>query len=323
MLCLGDAMSVGFGEHNSSLSCHCHFIVNGTAGNAQRERVIATLKLGLPQLSPTLHEPTTVNELRRLIRTLPTNEDVVVAGGDGTLQCALPALIETRRPIVVLPLGTANDFATQWGFTPDLICVYQALSRRVVKHVDIIQCNDHYFATVGGLGVGALLARDFNALRRSSRLIKKATQYTGTEIYTALAAATIIGRRSYLREYRIETESDVRSGMFSNIFICNQPRLGGDMVVAPRAKASDGLFDVLFLKAKEPLGLLLSLADLRLHREPRLSERLRTQEMTIRANDKRENLFFADGEALELSHELRIKVHVGALSILTAGDIAS
>lgn len=316
-------MSVGSGEQSSAPSCRCHFIVNGTAGNAQRERVIATLKLGLPQLSPTLHEPTTVDELLRLLRSIPVDDDVVVAGGDGTLQCALPALVETRRPIVMLPLGTANDFATHWGFTPDLVCVYHALKRRVIKRVDIIQCNEYYFATVGGLGVGALLARDFNALRRSSRVLNKAFQYTGTEIYTGLAAATILGRRSYLREFRIETESDVRWGMFSNIFICNQPRLGGDMMVAPRAKASDGLFDVLILKAKLPHELLLSLADLRFHREPRLSERLRAQEMIIRAIDKRENLFFADGEAFELSHELHIKVHVGALSILTAGDMAS
>src|SRR5688572_11176204 len=36
---------------------------------------------------------------------------VILGGGDGTLNAAAPALIETRLPLGVLPLGTANDLA--------------------------------------------------------------------------------------------------------------------------------------------------------------------------------------------------------------------
>jgi diacylglycerol kinase family enzyme len=315
-------MSIGFLGRGSAHSHRCHFIVNGTAGSTQRERVVSTLRIGLPQLKPVLHEPASVSELLKLIREIPSQEDVVLAGGDGTLQCALPALVETRRPVIILPLGTANDFAVQWGFTPDLLCVYEALRRRVVQRVDVIQCNNIYFATVGGLGVGAFLARDFNAIRRSSRVLKKIFQQIGTEVYTGFAAATIVGRRSYLREYRIETESDVRCGIFSNIFFCNQSRLGGDLQVAPDARATDGIADVLLLKGKTPVQLLLSLADLRFHRDARLSERITAQKISVQAMDGEPNLFFADGESFEMSHELEIIVHKEALCILTAGGNA-
>lgn len=298
----------------------CHIVVNGSAGSVQRDRVADTLKIGLPQLSPTLHHPTSVAELQDLIRGIPIDEDLVIGGGDGTLQCAVPALMETQRPVVILPLGTANDFARHWGFTPDLLSLYYSLSRRVVKQVDVIQCNEVYFVTVGGLGVGAFLTRDFNFLRKQSRLLKRASQLAGTNIYTGLAAATILGRRSYLREYEIETDTEVRSGMFSNVFVCNQPRLGGDLVVSPRAIANDGLFDVLFLRGRTPQELMLSLASLRFHGEPKLSERVRIKSMKIRARDGRENLLFADGEAFQMKSELNFSVHHGALKILTAGD---
>src|SRR5262249_13346504 len=38
-------------------------------------------------------------------------ELVVLGGGDGTLSAGLPALVETGRPLGVLPLGTLNHFA--------------------------------------------------------------------------------------------------------------------------------------------------------------------------------------------------------------------
>lgn len=296
-----------------------HMIVNGSAGSVQRERVLAALRIGLPQLEPELHLPPSVSELQKIIRDLPSGENLVIAGGDGTLQCALPELVRTRKPFVVLPLGTANDFATYWGYNPDLLSVYYALSRRIEKKVDVLSCNDVFFATVGGLGVGALLTRDFNAMRRKSLAFRKISQYAGTNIYTGLAAATIVGRRSYLRKYEIETESGRRAGLFSNVFVCNQPRLGGDLLVAPEATPTDGAFDVLFLRAQTPAELLISLAKLRMNQEPQLSERVRCKKMTVRAEDGKGHLLFADGESFEFDGELNFTVHPHALTLLTSG----
>src|SRR3712207_540370 len=36
---------------------------------------------------------------------------VILGGGDGTLNAAAPALVETGLPLGILPLGTANDLA--------------------------------------------------------------------------------------------------------------------------------------------------------------------------------------------------------------------
>src|SRR6185436_14985617 len=46
---------------------------------------------------------------------------VVIAGGDGTLNAAAPALHETNLPFGILPMGTANDFARTIAIPNDLV----------------------------------------------------------------------------------------------------------------------------------------------------------------------------------------------------------
>src|SRR4051794_25316476 len=45
---------------------------------------------------------------------------IVVGGGDGTLNAAAQALTKIRRPLGILPLGTANDLARTLGIPTDL-----------------------------------------------------------------------------------------------------------------------------------------------------------------------------------------------------------
>ena len=51
-------------------------------------------------------------DLKALLKTHgPEADRIVIGGGDGTLSKALPALLKLKKPLAVLPLGTANDFA--------------------------------------------------------------------------------------------------------------------------------------------------------------------------------------------------------------------
>ena len=225
----------------------CHVVVNASAGRAHCERLGMALR-ALPRWPTRLHTTSSVAEMCELIRSLPRTDDLVLAGGDGTLQCALPELVRSQRPIAILPLGTANDFAKHWGYTADVLSLHDCFTHRVICEVDVIHCNSVRFLTVGGLGVGALLTRDFNAARRFSPAIKKAAEIAGSHIYPVLAGTTILTRRSYLRHYEIEHADGIVSGHFSNVLICNQPQLGGDLLVAPHARTRDGLAEILAIR---------------------------------------------------------------------------
>jgi diacylglycerol kinase (ATP) len=310
-------------NRSSNSAAVCHVVMNPVAGRAHPDRLALALRNSLPSWPVTLHAPSTPSEMRSLIRSVAHNEDLVIAGGDGTLQCALPALMETAHPFVVLPLGTANDFARQWGYKADVYSVHKALTQGTLRQVDVVQCNDVPFLTVGGLGVGALLTRDFNWLRQRSPALKRALESMGPEIYTAMAAATIVGRRSYLRELEIEARGSVFSGLFSNVFICNQQKLGGQLCVAPLANSSDGIVEILCLRGETPSELIHSLACLRMSKEPQLSERISGKEVTLRAADGKPILMFADGESYILAPEIKMTVHKRAISLLTESDVAA
>ena len=59
---------------------------------------------------------TTQDELKNtLLRDGPAADRIVIGGGDGTISNALPELLKLNKPLAVLPLGTANDFARGLG----------------------------------------------------------------------------------------------------------------------------------------------------------------------------------------------------------------
>src|SRR5690554_5763045 len=53
--------------------------------------------------------------VQTLKREGPGCDRIVIGGGDGTISDALPALLEVKKPLGIIPLGTANDLARTLG----------------------------------------------------------------------------------------------------------------------------------------------------------------------------------------------------------------
>ena len=53
---------------------------------------------------------------------------MVLAGGDGTMNAAAPALLETGLPFAIIPLGTGNDLARTLGIPEDLAAAIDMLA---------------------------------------------------------------------------------------------------------------------------------------------------------------------------------------------------
>ena len=50
-----------------------------------------------------------------MLRSLPTGSRVVAVGGDGTLNCWLPAALENQLTLGLVPMGSGNDVARALG----------------------------------------------------------------------------------------------------------------------------------------------------------------------------------------------------------------
>lgn len=90
----------------------------------------------------------------------PEADIVIVGGGDGTLNAAAAGLVQARRPLGILPLGTANDLARTLGLPTDIDQAIEVVGARKTRLIDVGLVNDLMFFNVASLGLSAQLVEE-------------------------------------------------------------------------------------------------------------------------------------------------------------------
>ena len=180
---------------------------------------------------------------------------VIAAGGDGTLNEVVNGLAASaaRPRLGVLPMGTANDFATGLGIPVDLPGALEVAVRGRPRPVDLPLVNDRHFINVSTGGFGA-----------------EATEHAPAESKRMLGAwaYVVTGARQFvdLRQVAGVIEADgaaVLEGEFLLFAVGNARQTGGGSLLTPRAELNDGLLDLLVVRAVPRLDFLAMLPDLR------------------------------------------------------------
>ncbi len=167
-------------------------------------------------------------------------ERIVAAGGDGTLNeviNAMAKLDKDKRPeLAIMPLGTANDFATACNIPTDPLLALRLAVHGKPKAIDIVQANDRYFVNIVTGGFGAQVAADTPVQLKN---LFGGGAYTLSAVVNALAFTHSQGR---LSAENIEFEGSSIMGA-----VCNGRQAGGGQMLAPDAFINDGLLDVVIL----------------------------------------------------------------------------
>ncbi|WP_375461010.1 lipid kinase [uncultured Enterovirga sp.] len=169
-------------------------------------------------------------EMSSAIRSRASDLQCVIAGGgDGTLNGIAAALAETRLPLGILPLGTANDLARTLGIGPALPAAAQVIVDGAIRDIDLGEVNGHLFFNVASIGFSAELA---------SELTAEAKRRWGTLGY-ALAGAKLLART---RPFTAFIEHDGRTEKVKTVQISvgNGRHYGGGMTVDETAEPDDG-----------------------------------------------------------------------------------
>ncbi|GEP09665.1 lipid kinase [Methylobacterium gnaphalii] len=177
---------------------------------------------------------------------------IILGGGDGTLNAAAPAVIETGLPLGILPLGTANDLARSLGLPLDPLTAAQMITTAEPQAVDLGWVNGHYYFNVASIGFSADLA---------SELTADAKKKWGTLGY-AIAAFRLLRRA---RPFSITIEHD---GMVERVTtiqasVGNGRHYGGGMTVSENATVDDGKLDFYSLEVAHWWRLVALLPALR------------------------------------------------------------
>ena len=166
---------------------------------------------------------------------------LIAGGGDGTLNEMVNALMkiprEERPEMGILPLGTANDFATSCLVPSDpLTALLLAINGRC-SAVDVAKANDKYFINVASGGFGAEVTAD-TPIELKNFLGGNAYALTG--LVKALDFTPSEGK--------MVTEDMELDGAAVVGAICNGKQAGGGLILAPDAKIDDGLLDIVIVK---------------------------------------------------------------------------
>jgi diacylglycerol kinase (ATP) len=210
---------------------------------------------------------------------------IIVGGGDGTLNCAAPALLEAGLPFGILPLGTANDLARTLGLPADPVAAAKIIVEGHRRPVDLGQVNGRPFFNVASIGFSAELARE---------LTSEAKRRFGTLGY-AFAAARLLART---RPFTVHIDHDGQTETVRTIQVSvgNGRHYGGGLTVEESAVPDDGLLDVYSLELPHWWHLLALVPSLRrgTHGQWRDVRAFKTTAVTVRT--RRPHPINTDGE---------------------------
>lgn len=166
---------------------------------------------------------------------------VIVGGGDGSVNEIVNGLMAVdpavRPALGMLPLGTANDFATACRVPVDPGAALDLALTGVPTPVDLVRANDLFFANVASVGFGAAITADTPVELKN---------FLGGGAYTIMGLLKAIDFRPYACAIRTP-QGEVQGGVVVGA-ICNGRQAGGGQLLAPAAVLDDGLLDVVFLR---------------------------------------------------------------------------
>ena len=165
-------------------------------------------------------------------------ERVIAGGGDGTVNEVADALM--KRPqcpeLAIMPLGTANDFATACGIPGDLVAALSLAVHGKCTPIDMGKANERHFVNVASGGFGAEVTVDTPVELKN---------FLGGGAYTLTGLVKAMGFAPYRGKF--VTQETEHSGAAIVGAVCNGRQAGGGQVLAPDACINDGLLDVLIV----------------------------------------------------------------------------
>jgi diacylglycerol kinase family enzyme len=96
----------------------------------------------------------------------PGVDAIVVAGGDGSINCAAGVAVEHEMVLGVLPMGTFNHFAKDLGVPEDLSAAVKFLADAQVTAVDVGEVNGKVFVNNASIGVYPTMVGDRETIRK-------------------------------------------------------------------------------------------------------------------------------------------------------------
>src|SRR5437899_7307859 len=194
-------------------------------------------------------------DARRFVAETGEVDLLIAAGGDGTLNEVVHGLLdlsEVAWPVLgVLPLETANDFATGCGIPHDPEQALALCMEGKEVAVDVGKANEHWFLNAASIGFGAEI---------TATTPPELKHLLGPAAYAVMGAILAMNVHHYRGRLTLPDREITGSGPMA--IIGNGRQAGRGLQVTPRARVDDGLLDVLAVRDIPARALLTAAREL-------------------------------------------------------------
>ncbi|WP_457637625.1 diacylglycerol/lipid kinase family protein [Oceanithermus sp.] len=235
----------------------------------------------------------------------PPGSRIVAVGGDGTVHEVL-GVIGPRQTLGIVPIGSGNDIARMAGLLGrGLESSLETAVWGEARRYDLGVANGEPFGSSATAGLDASVARRAFA---APRFLRGLPRY--------LWALLLELRDLSLPEARVEVDGrEVYQGKVLITAAMNSPTYGGGFLIAPMARPDDGRLDLIRAGSFGRLGVLGILPRLVFGKHLSHPQVGHAAGVTFAIEFDREVPLQADGELLEASNRLEVRVRPGELLI--------
>lgn len=221
-------------------------VVNLRASRAQRMVGNALAYLAVHGFDLDVRQSSSSKSLANVIHDCAEHADaIVVAGGDGTVNGSIAALIDAGKPVGILPFGTANDLALTLGIPADPLAAAGIIANGHLRPIDVGKVNDAYFLNVASVGLSV------NIAKRQDEQLKR---QWGVFSYVVATVDTLSAAQRFAAKITCGDRSE--RVLAYQVAVGNGIHYGGGLMVSPDARIDDGLLDVYAIETTSIANLI-------------------------------------------------------------------
>lgn len=159
-----------------------------------------------------------------------------LVGGDGTINGLLQVLVHTSHEVVILPLGTGNDFCRSLTKEKDpCVLLKRSLSLSCQK-VDTVLLNEHYYINAACFGLDSVIANHVHDMPHIP-FIPQSKSYV-------LSVLRHVWSYRYHQVKIVSEHQCLFQGRTTLCTVNNAQYYGGGFQIIPQADIQDGYIDI-------------------------------------------------------------------------------
>jgi YegS/Rv2252/BmrU family lipid kinase len=226
------------------------FLINPISGTKDKAalRALIEKKTGKENISYTILATEASGDYSSLIQRIAAEKitDVIICGGDGSINQVASALQGIPVNIGIIPMGSGNGLAFAAGIPKNPSKALDIIFKGHASFIDSFYINKQFSCMLCGLGFDAQVAHDF--AKQEKRGLSTYIRQTVKNFFIAPTYPFIIRDD--------ETEFSTQAFFIS---IANSNQFGNNVRIAPKASLSDGLLDIVVVNKMSKMKMLYAL----------------------------------------------------------------